>query len=80
MGIEMQAALTSKERAALTPDEFAVPGKRKLPIDNAEHVKLAWDLLDDTDGLTAAEKREAKRRILAGARRFHVDTSGWKGA
>lgn len=70
-------ALSTEERHELDADQFAVPGKRKLPIENAKHVREAWDLLDDTDGLTAEEKTEAKRRILAAAKKFDVDTTDW---
>jgi hypothetical protein len=70
-------SLSTEKRDDLDADKFAVPGKRKLPIENAKHVREAWDLLDDTDGLSAEEKATARRRILDAAKKFDIDTSGW---
>src|SRR4051794_37354451 len=71
------ASLTKKERDALPDSDFAVPGKRKLPINDARHVKLAWDMVDRTEGLSEAEKKTARQRILRKAKSLDVDTSGW---
>ena len=73
----MHAVLTAAERDNLAPEYFAVPGKRLLPIRDAEHVKMAWNLVGETHGLTSVERREAKRRILARAKALGVNTSGW---
>lgn len=72
--------LSTESRDDLKDDQFAVPSKRKLPIENEKHIKLAWDLLDDTDGLTEEEKSEARKRILNAARERDMDISDWKGA
>jgi hypothetical protein len=77
--LERMAALTAAERAALSDDDFAVPGKRELPIKDRNHVEAAWDLIDRTADLTDAEKTEARRRILARAKALGMDTSGWRG-
>jgi Prohead core protein serine protease len=71
------AELDGKERDALEEGQFAVPSKGKLPIHDAEHVKLAWDMVDRTRGLTAAERSAARRHILEAAGRYGVDTSAW---
>lgn len=71
------ARLDKKERDALSDDHFAVPGKRKLPIHDERHTKLAWDMVDRTHGLTPDEKREARRRILKRAGELGVDTKDW---
>jgi hypothetical protein len=60
--------------------KFAWPSARKLPIENAKHTREAWDLLDDTKGMSPDEKAEARRRILAAAKRFGINVSGWAGA
>lgn len=73
----LHSAVSAKERAAMSPDMFAVPGKRQLLIENADHVRLAWDMVDRTADLTAAERAEARKRILARAKVLGVDTSGW---
>jgi hypothetical protein len=74
------ASLTADERGDLADSDFAVPETRQLPMKDARHVKLAWDMVDRTHGLTPAQKRRARRRILARAKRLGVDTSGWEGA
>lgn len=73
----MHAQLKTKARDALKADDFAVPGKRTLPIPDAAHVKLAWDMVDRTEGLSDTERAEARRRIRAKAKELGVDTSGW---
>jgi hypothetical protein len=75
--LERNAALSAPERDALPADDFAVPGKRALPIRDAEHVRLAWDMLARTAKLSDEEKTEARRRILARATKLGVDTAGW---
>lgn len=75
--IERHSALDAATRDALPDDDFAVPGKRALPIHDAAHVRLAWGMVRRTGGLTAEEKAEARRRIRAKARKLDVDTSAW---
>lgn len=72
------AVLSEHKRTLLTSGEFAVPEKRALPIENADHVRLAWDMVDRTKGLTPAERASARRRILAKAKELGVDTKGWQ--
>lgn len=72
------AKLTQKERDALPAGDFAVPGKRELPMHDREHVKLAWDMVERTKGLTPDEKRTARKRILERAKKFGIDTKDWK--
>ena len=69
--------LSKLERDALPSSAFAVPGKRKLLIQDASHLRFAWDELERTQGLSEAEREEARRRILARARELGIDTSGW---
>jgi phage I-like protein len=73
----LNTTLTAEQRKALKPADFAVPSKQALPIPDAHHVTLAWDMVDDTEGLSAAEKAEARQRIRAKAKELGVDTSGW---
>ncbi len=73
----LHAALSDAERGALGADDFAVPGQRALPIPDAAHVKLAWDMVDRTAGLSARERDAARRRILARAKALGLDTAGW---
>lgn len=76
---ELEAAkVSSEERKKMSDSDFAVPGKRKLIISDATHVKLAWDMVDRTHGLTDEERAEARRRILRRAKELGIDTSNWK--
>lgn len=70
--------LDAAARGRLDTDDFAVPGRRALPIHDAEHVRLAWDMLGRTQGLSEAERAEARHRILTRAKSLGVDTSGWQ--
>jgi hypothetical protein len=71
------AMMSETDRENLRADQFAVPGKRKLRIDDATHIKLAWDMVDRTDGLSDEERSHARKLILAAAKHHGVDTSGW---
>jgi phage I-like protein len=73
----LHSALSAEERKALPDEMFAVPGKRELPMRDADHVELAWDMVDRTANLTDAERVEARKRILARAKALGVDTEGW---
>jgi|GEM_PF-907297 hypothetical protein len=72
------AKLTQKERDALPASDFAVPGKRELPMHNEEHVRLAWDMVNRTKDLTPEEKKRARERILERAKKFGIDTREWQ--
>jgi hypothetical protein len=71
------AKLDKKSRDALPDEHFAVPGKRKLPINDEHHTKLAWDMVDRTQGLTPEERSSARSRILHRAKDLGIDTSDW---
>ena len=70
-------SLTKEKREALPDADFAVPGKRKLPIHDTTHVRLAHEMVNRTGGLTEDEKSEARQRILTKAKELDVDTSDW---
>lgn len=61
--IEAAKVLTTKKRNNLKDSDFAVPGKRKLPIYDCNHARNAAARLNQTKGLTSEEKRIAKQRI-----------------
>jgi hypothetical protein len=69
--------LTKPERDALPASDFAVPGKRALPIHDQVHVRMAWNMLHRTKGLTDAERAEGRKHILRKAKELGIDTSGW---
>jgi hypothetical protein len=62
---------------ALSDDDFAVPSQRKLRINDVRHTKLAWKNIEAAQGLTANERADARRRILARAAQLDIDVSDW---
>ena len=62
---------------ALKDEDFAVPSKRKLRINDERHTRLAWHNIEATQGLTLDEKADARRRILARAHELAIDTRDW---
>lgn len=71
------AAVSQHARDKMGPEDFAVPGKQALLINDAKHTRLAWDMVDRTGGLTPEEKSTARHRILERAKQQGVDTSNW---
>lgn len=69
--------LDKTARAALPDSDFAVQSKRKLPINDAHHVRQAWNVVDNVQGLTTEERHEARQAILARAEEFSIDTTSW---
>ncbi|MCL5074205.1 MAG: Mu-like prophage major head subunit gpT family protein [Chloroflexi bacterium] len=72
--------LSQEERDALPASAFAVPAKRLLPVHDLDHAKLAWTQVDRTEGLTAEEREQAKKRIIAALKRFGLDVSNYQEA
>lgn len=69
--------LTKRQRDELPDEHFAVPGKKKLPIHDERHTRLAWDMVDKTQDLSDEERRDARTRILHRAKQLGVDTKDW---
>jgi hypothetical protein len=64
--------LTTEEREELPSSEYACPTDKKLPINDAAHVRNAMARFDQviTD---QCHPEEARRRILAAAKKFGVE-------
>lgn len=77
LGEHYDDVLTAKTRRALEADDFAVPGKRKLPIHDEAHVRAAMSYFSKTSGLTSEERRSAFHRIVARAKQLGIDASGF---
>jgi Family of unknown function (DUF6582) len=58
--------------------KFAIPSKRKEPLTDETHIRMAWDMVDRMKGVTEKEREEARTKILAEAKAKGIDTSGWK--
>lgn len=70
-------ALTKKQREKIPATHFAVPETEQLPIEDEVHVKMAWNVVDKTKGLSDAQRKSARERILDRAKELGMDTSGW---
>ncbi len=71
------AKLDAAERDNLSKDQFALPDKKMFPIHDKTHIKMAWDMVDRAKGLTDAQRKTARKNILAAAKKEGVDTSKW---
>lgn len=61
----------------MSNSQFACPIDRKLPINDAAHVRAAMARFDQVIS-DECHPGEAKRRILAAARKFGVETAEFK--
>lgn len=73
----MNTKLDKASLDALKDDDFAVPSKRKLRINDERHTRLAWHNIEATQGLTSDEKADARQRIIARAVELNIDTRDW---
>ncbi len=64
--------LTTEKRERLRSSQFACPSDRKLPINDAAHVRDAMARFDQVES-NICHPRIAKRRILAAAKKFGVE-------
>lgn len=56
------------------------PSESKLPIFDAAHVRNAMARFSQTQGLSSTERASARRKIIAKAHKFDIDTSGFEEA
>jgi hypothetical protein len=69
------ANLSEKKRDELPDSAFAFPKQRKEPLTDARHARNAVARFNQVEGVSAVDKREAKRRIERAARKFGVELS-----
>jgi hypothetical protein len=67
--------LTSKKRDRLPEETFAFPKERKLPLNDASHVRNAAARFNQVEGVSPTEKKTAKARIERAAKREDVKLS-----
>jgi hypothetical protein len=67
------AKLTKPARDRIATSKFAFPKQRKEPLENAAHVRNAAARFNQVEGVTAAEKSAAWKRIQAAAKKFGVE-------
>jgi hypothetical protein len=64
--------LDTEKRESLSSSQFACPQDRKLPINDAAHVRNAMARFDQVMA-SECHPEVARRRILAAAKKFGVD-------
>lgn len=72
LGLE---ALSAKERNALPDTAFAFPKERKMPLENASHVRNALARFNQVKDVSDVERAEAWKRIKAAAKKHGVEVS-----
>lgn len=68
--------LSEAQRDRLPDSAFAYidrDGERHLPINDADHVRNAMARFDQTDFQSRTAKEEARKRILAAAKRYDIE-------
>lgn len=66
-------SITAAKRESIPKSEFAVPGKRKYPVDTAARTRNAAARLEQNkSGMSSAEYSSAKAKIAAAARKFGI--------
>ena len=76
--IIQKAKLNAKARNALANSKFAYidsKGGRHLPIEDASHVRNALARFNQTEFESASAKKVARRKILAAAKKFDIETN-----
>lgn len=67
--------LDAAHRNALPQGDFAFPNERKLPLEDASHVRNAMARFDQVEGVNDDERDIAWQRILAAAQQYGVEVS-----
>jgi hypothetical protein len=76
--VERAAPLTTKKRKKIRDETFAFPEQRKMPLNDASHVRSAMSRFNQVKGVTEAERRTAYRKIVTAAKKFGIDAKGFK--
>ena len=66
--------LSTQKRNSLKEQAFACPKDRKLPINDAAHVRNAMARFDQVES-KFCHPATARRRIVAAARKFGIDVT-----
>ena len=73
--VEGMGELNAKKRHQLPDSAFAFPAERKMPLNDAGHVRNAAARLNQVEDVSAAEKKTARARIERAAKKKGVDLS-----
>lgn len=69
------AKLTGKQRGRIDDNEFGIPELRKLPLNDAAHVRNAAARVDQVKGASAEQIAEAKHKIAAAERKHGIKST-----
>jgi hypothetical protein len=69
------AELDTDKRDKLPDKSFAFPRERKMPLNDASHVRNAAARFNQVEGVTTAEKKTAKAKIERAAKSKGVKLS-----
>ncbi len=71
--------LKTTTRNKLPSSAFAFPKERKEPLTSKSHVRNALARFDQTEGVTASERKQAFQRIKRAAHKYglNVEESNW---
>lgn len=75
--LRADAALTAEQRGKLKSQSFAVPESEGLPMNDPEHLRGAMARFNQFQFKDPAQRRAAYHRILARAKEFGVDATGF---
>jgi hypothetical protein len=67
------AKLNEAARDRIPATKYAFPKQRKEPLENASHVRNAAARFNQVQGVSAAERRAAWKRIETAAKKFKVE-------
>jgi len=67
--------LDARKRDQLPDSAFAFPKERKLPLNDASHVRNAAARFNQVEDVSASEKKTAKSRIQRAAKKKGVQLS-----
>jgi hypothetical protein len=69
------ARVSTKQQDGLPDSAFAFPRQRKEPLIDASHVRNASARFNQVQGVSKAERDEARKRIERAAKKFGVELS-----
>jgi len=74
------AKLQATQRGDLSKASFAFPSERKLPLEDASHVRNAIVRFDQVNGVSDRQRDTAWTRVEAAAKKFGITIheSNWR--
>ncbi len=71
------AKLTTEEREELPASDYACPIDKKLPLNDAEHVRNAMARFDQVI-TNKCHPEEARKRVIAAAHKYGIDVKDFE--